>query len=80
MRDSYLPVVFLTLCMALTEESAAALREDPILVVLSHRYRALAEAGPLPLHGAQSALYPFDISADRLVAKPWGLSRKAGLQ
>jgi LacI family transcriptional regulator len=70
LRDSRLPERFVTVCMALTEGSAAALQQDLIQVVLSHPYRALAEAAVDTLVTAVSrpedpgllqVLLPFDI-------------------
>lgn len=70
LRDSRLPDRLVTVCMAQTEGSAAALQEDLIQVVLSHPYRALAEAAVDTLvtvlsrpeaSGLQQVLLPFDI-------------------
>lgn len=70
LRDSRPPEGFVTVCMALTEGSAAALQEDLVQVVLSHPYRALAEAAVDTLvaavarpadQGLLQVLLPFDV-------------------
>ena len=70
LRDSALPPGFVTVCMALTEVSAAALQDDVIQVVLAHPYRPLAEAAVAALvtaagrpadAGLLQTLVPFEV-------------------